>query len=374
MRWPSRTTVAIAWLAMAVLPCAAEPGAARLKDLGHFLGWNDTALVGYGIVTGLAGSGDSPNSAATRRALSNVLGRLGSNVPPDDLRSRNVATVIVTASLPPASSVGDKVDVVVTSVGDARSLVGGVLLMTPLLGPDKHAYALAQGSLVVGGYNFQDHFNIRQKNYPTTGVIANGGMVETTVDSRLTGADGRLTFVLKDPDFGTAQRIADALNAIQGPRLALAVNAHTVLIDSVRTGDDVNRFISRIENVTVSPEEAARVVVNERSGTIVAGGSVKISPVVIAQGDIKVSVDADTELAGAPYYGNTRHDGPELLVTNSKLEVTDARRDAVVTFPNTTVADLVQALTKAKVNTRGMIAILQAIKAAGALHADIIVQ
>ena len=149
----------------------------RLKDLGRFLGWRDNALIGYGIVTGLAGSGDSPRSVVTRQALSNVLSRLGANVPGDQLQSRNVAAVMVTATLPPSANVGDRIDVTVTSIGDARSLVGGILLMTPLLGPDQKNYALAQGALVVGGYNFEDNVNLRQKNYPTTGIVAGGANV-----------------------------------------------------------------------------------------------------------------------------------------------------------------------------------------------------
>src|SRR6185312_17031887 len=183
-------------LVLSLLCLLATPASAqsvRVKDLGRFLGWRDNALVGYGIVTGLAGSGDSPASAVTRQALSNVLGRLGSNISPDMLESRNVAAVIVTATLPPTAKVGDRIDVTATSIGDARSLVGGMLLMTPLLGADQQRYALAQGALVVGGYNFEDNGNLRQKNYPTTGVCVGGATVEAPVDADLVNADGRLT-------------------------------------------------------------------------------------------------------------------------------------------------------------------------------------
>lgn len=344
----------------------------RLKDLGRFLGWRDNALIGYGIVTGLAGSGDSPRSVATRQAMSNVLSRMGANVPADQLQSRNVAAVMVTATLPASANVGDRIDVTVTSIGDARSLAGGMLLMTPLLGPDQKSYALAQGSLVVGGYNFKDNANLRQKNYPTTGLVDGGATVEEPVDAKLLGADGRLTFILKDPDFTTAQRIADALNMAQGSNVASVESAEAVRIDA--SGGDIYRLISRIENVSVGPDQAARVVINERSGTVVAGGAVQISSVVIAQGDIKVSVSVDNQ-ASQPYvYGGYAPNARSLIVTNSKLEVSDASNDAVVRFPNTTVADLVSGLARAKVGTRDMIAILQAIKTAGALHADIIVQ
>ncbi len=368
------------FVALAALPAQAvtapprgQVDTVRLKDLGRFLGWRDNALIGYGIVTGLAGSGDSPRSVVTRQALSNVLSRLGASVPGDQLQSRNVAAVMVTATLPPSANVGDRIDVTVTSIGDARSLVGGILLMTPLLGPDQHGYALAQGALVVGGYNFKDNVNLRQKNYPTTGIVADGATVETAVTVDLVGADGRLTFVLKNPDFTTAQRIADALNREFGSGAASVRSAEAVQIAASAGGGDVHRLVAAVENVAIAPDQASRVVINERSGTVVAGGAVRISSVVVAQGDIKVSVTTDNSAFGYGYYG-AGADGRGGVVTNSQLEVSDGSNDAALRFPDTTVADLVRGLTKARVGTRGIIAILQAIKAAGALHADIIVQ
>lgn len=359
-------------LMLASLPAHAD--GVRIKDLGRFLGWRDNALVGYGIVTGLSGSGDSPRSAATKQALSNVLSRLGANIPATDIDSRNVAAVIVTATLPPSANIGDKIDVTVTSMGDARSLAGGMLLMTPLLGPDQRDYALAQGALVVGGYNFKDNFNLSQKNYPTTGTIASGATVERAVDANIVSTDGKLKFILKDPDFTTAQRIADALNQTLGPDMAVAEGADTVEINAAGSRGDLDRLISSVENVDVVPDEGARVVVNERLGTVVAGGGVKISSVVIAQGDIKVSITTDNQAVQPYIFDGRSRRGHDLVVTNSKLEVSDASDDAVVQLPNTSVADLVRALNEAKISTRRTIAILQAIKAAGALHADIIVE
>jgi flagellar P-ring protein precursor FlgI len=350
-----------------------DSGEVRLKDIGRFLGWRENALIGYGIVTGLTGSGDSPRSAATKQALSNVLSRLGANISPDLMQSRNVAAVMVTANLPPSANVGDRIDVTVTSIGDARSLAGGILLMTPLLGPDQRPYALAQGALTIGGYNFRDNLNLRQKNYPTSGIIAGGATVEAPVEANL-AVNGRLTFVLKDPDFTTAQRVADAINQRLGAIAASVKSAEAVEIAA--TGRDQNRLVAAVESVTITPDQAARVVINERSGTVVAGGGVKISSVVVAQGDIKVSVTTDNQAAPFFYdpsvYG--RYGSHGLIVTNSKLEVSDASNDVAVRFPNTTVADLVRGLGQAKVGTRDMIAILQAIKTAGALHAEIIVQ
>ncbi|MEI9997597.1 MAG: flagellar basal body P-ring protein FlgI [Rhizomicrobium sp.] len=356
----------------AAVPAGTQAEEVRLKDLGRFLGWRDNALIGYGIVTGLAGSGDSPRSIVTQQALSNVLSRLGSNVPGGLLQSRNVAAVMVTATLPPSANIGDRIDVTVTSIGDARSLVGGVLLMTPLLGPDKHDYALAQGALVVGGYNFEDNVNLRQKNYPTTGIVAGGATVEEQVAANLAAADGHLTFILRDPDFTTAQRIAVALNAKLGMGAATVESAEAVRI-SAAAGANPSLLVSLVETVTVAPDQVSRVVINERSGTVVAGGGVRVSSVVIAQGDIKVSVTTDDSY---PVYGlpGRGRDGHGIVVTNSKLDVSESTNDTAVRFPNTTVADLVRGLTQARVGTRNIIAILQAIKAAGALHADIVVQ
>jgi len=305
------------------------------------------------------------------------LGRLGTTIPAEQLQSRNVAAVIVTATLPASANIGDRIDATVTSIGDARSLVGGTLLMTPLMGPDQRPYALAQGSLVVGGYQFQDSVNLRQKNFPTAGILPGGATastVETAVDAVLLGPDRKLTFILKDPDFTTAQRVADGLNGALGTGAATVKGADAVLIDTRYAGGSVSRLMARIEDVSISPDVAARVVINERSGTVVAGGAVQISSVVVAQGDVKVSISVDRE-ASQPYvYGGFAPDVRSLIVTNSKLDVTEGVGDSVVRLPSGSVADLVQALSRAKVGTRSMIAILQAIKVAGALHADIIVQ
>lgn len=345
----------------------------RVKDLGRFLGWRDNALVGYGVITGLSGSGDSPRSEVTRQALKSVLGRLGANVTPDQVQSRNVAAVIVTATLPPSPHVGDRIDVTVSSIGDARSLVGGTLLMTPLQGPDQRTYALAQGQLVVGGYRFDNSLNLQQKNYPTSGIVPNGATVEAPVKADLLNGGDELLFILKDPDFTTAERIASGINAALGPDAARVRGADAVGIRPPSDRTDVYRLVARVENVMVTPATFSRVVINERSGTVVAGADVRISSVVISQGDIRVSVSVDNQASQPTLYGGYAGDVRSLIVTNTRLEVT-APKDAVISFPNTTVADLVEGLSKVHVDTRGVIAILQAIKAAGALHADIVVQ
>lgn len=368
-----RRTLACLLLTIATAFAAPASADVRIKDLGRFQGWRDNALVGYGLVVGLGGSGDSPRNEVTRQALTNVLGRLGTNISADQLQSRNVAAVMITATLPPSANTGDKLDVNVSSIGDARSLVGGTLLMTPMLGPDQHPYALAQGQLVVGGYRFDDNENVQQKNYPTSGVLPGGATVETPVRANLVTPSQELVFILGQPDFTTAQRVADGINSHLGFGMAEVRGADQVAIRAPSAGAELYRLISQIENVEVRPQAAAIVVINERSGTVVAGGQVEISSVVISQGDIKVSVVANRQGSQPSGVDGYLPDVRSLVITNTKLEILPSR-DAVVRFPNTTVADLVEGLQRVHVDTRGVINVLQAMKAAGSLHAQIIVQ
>ncbi|HWW12834.1 MAG TPA: flagellar basal body P-ring protein FlgI [Brevundimonas sp.] len=363
--------------AMAVILSLTAPAAlaqtVQLRDLGRLQGWRDTALVGYGIVTGLTGTGDSPRNAVTQRAVSNALGRLGSNLSPEDIRSRNVAAVMVTAVLPPSANVGDRIDVTVTSLGDSRSLSGGVLLMTPLMGPDQQPYALAQGPLVVGGFQFASQQNSEQRNVPTAGVISGGATIEVGTEARTLESNGDLVFVLREPSFITAVRIVDAINASGTGAAARVGDADMVRIDT-RGAPDLFRLIAAIEALPISPATVARVVVNERTGTVVAGGDVRLSSVSVSQGDIRVSVRQRNEASQPVVYGGRNDDLTGLIVRNTSIEVTEDKGDAVVTFPNTTVGDLMEGLARVGVDTRGKIAVLQAIRAAGALHADIVVQ
>lgn len=345
----------------------------RIKDLGRFMGARDHALVGYGLVVGLSGTGDSPRSAQTRQAFSNVLGRLGANVPADQLQSRNVAAVMVTAVLPPTANLGDRLDVSVSSVGDARSLVGGTLLMTGLMAPDGETYAMAQGPLLVGGYRFDADANVKQQNFPGSGVMAAGATVEKSVQANLLSADNSLVFILRNPDVTTAERVAQSINATLGGRAASVRDATAIRIATDGAQSNIYRLIAAIENARVAPDSLARVVVNERSGTVVAGAGVRIAESVISQGDIRVSVSIDRQ-ASQPYVvGGYAPGAQSLVVTNTRLDVSNGK-DAVVTFPNTTVGDLVEGLARVNVDTRGVISILQALKAAGTLHADIVVQ
>lgn len=372
MSWKAALAAALLSLTLGAPPVWAQETA--IKGLGRFEGWRENALIGYGIVVGLAGSGDSPRSAVTRQALRNVYSRLGAVVSDQDINSRNVAVVIVVASLPPSANIGDRLSATVSSTADARSLAGGTLLMTPMLGPDGQPYALAQGPLIAGGDSFESQLNLNQRNYPTAARLEGGATVERPVNANLVREDGRLGFLLYEPNFTTADRIASAINGRFGARVAEAIGADEVRIDPAPSAGDLTRFLSLVENLTISPDRVPRVVINERTGTIVAGGDVTISSVVVSQGDVRVTVTADTTASQPDFLYGFASGVRSLVITNTTLEVERGGDDVVASFPNTTVADLVQGLSRARIDTRRIISILQAIKTAGALHAEIVVQ
>jgi flagellar P-ring protein precursor FlgI len=354
---------------------AAQADTVRLKDLGKFAGWRENALVGYGIVTGLAGSGDSPGNKATRQSIANLLAQFDVAVPPDDVLSRNAAAVMVTARLPPVARTGDTLDVTVTSLADARSLAGGNLLLAPLKGPDGKVYALAQGALFVGGYKYDLNGNVAQKNHPTVGSIPAGATVEVPVRATILRPDGTLTFTLAEADFTTANRIAEAINGAFGQALARAQDAEGVDIavpEASRTR--LVDFVTRIERLSVEPDTRARVVVDERTGTVVSGGDVRIARVVISHGDLKLSIVTDNLVSQPLVIGRTGDSVRTEVVSNSRIRVNERDETGYVSASNNTVADLIQALTRIKTSTRDIISILRAVKAAGALHADLVIQ
>lgn len=354
---------------------AADVDAIRIKDLGKMAGWRENALTGYGLVTGLAGTGDSSRNKATRQSIANMLSRFDLTIVADDVQSRNVAAVMVTASLSPFARAGDALDVTITSIGDARSLVGGALMLAPLKAANGQTYALAQGALSVGGYKYDMNGNVVQKNHPTVASIPGGATVEQGVVNDVTDGGKTVTFVLADPDYTTASRVASAINQKLGMQLAVAQDASGIEI-SIPDGRRARLadFLTTLENVTVEPDRRAKVVINERTGTVVSGGDVRISKVAVSQGDLKVTIMTDNSVAqplqlsryGAVQRGAT--------LPNSQVEVSEGGETGFVAATNNTVADLVQALTRSKTNTRDIISILRAVKAAGALHAELIVQ
>jgi flagellar P-ring protein precursor FlgI len=375
-----KSFVAAAMAAAAVLLLAAAPASAqdfgvRIKELGRLDGVRENMISGYGIVTGLAGTGDSSRSQATLQSVANALREFGLNVTPAQLASRNVAAALVSASLPPFARSGDKVDVIVSSMGDARSLTGGALLMTPLYGPDRRIYALAQGAVSVGGYKYELNANVVQKNHPTTGIVPEGAVVEADVTAQVLSPDGTMRLVLFDPDYTTASRIAAAINE-KLSTAAAAIDAGRVAI-RVPEGerDRVVDFVARLESLTVQPDQRARVVINERTGTVVSGGGVRLSNVSVAHGDLKVTVVTDF-LVSQPE-GLLIRPGPGVrteVVPRTRIEANEGGMNSVTMPAGATVSDLVAALKQVKSTTREVIAILQSIKRAGALHAELVIQ
>jgi flagellar P-ring protein precursor FlgI len=365
----------LAALATAAASTACFAETVRIKDLGKLQGWRENTLVGTGVVTGLAGTGDSSTNRTTRQALSNVMSQFNLNIAPDQIQSRNVAVVMVSASLSPFSREGDALDVTVTSIGDARSLVGGSLVLTPLKAANGKIYALAQGALSVGGYRYDANGNVVQKNHPTVGSVPNGATVEVGVTAQVMSPTYQMTFVLNEPDYTTANRIADAMNLKFGAGVAQARDASGIeLAVPPEQRQQIVAFVARLESVSVEPDRRAKVVINERTGTVVSGGDVRISKVAISHGDLKVSVRNET-VASQPngFIGQAGDGIRTALVTNTRVEVDEQNGPGFI-MGDSTVADLVQSLARLKTNTRDIISILRAIKAAGALHAELILQ
>lgn len=357
-----------------VLSWASPSDMVRIKDLGRVDGWRDNPLIGYGLVTGLAGSGDSARSKATSQSIANMLSQFNINLASDQVTSRNVAAVMITGTLPPFARPGDKVDLNVTSIGDARSLLGGTLLLAPLKGPDGRTHALAQGPISVGGYKYDANGNLVQKNHPTVGSIPSGATVEVGVPTTVV-KHGLVQLILAEPDYATASRIARAINAHFGSQTAQPHDASSIdiRVDPVRQENLVS-FLTSVESLSIEPDQRARVVINERNGTVIAGGDVRISSITISHGDMKVSINTEN-MVSQPLL--VAHTGPGIrteVVQNSQIEVQEVRDGMVITSGSNSVADLVRMLTKVKTSTRDIISILQGIKAAGALHAELIIQ
>lgn len=361
----------------ALVPEPAQASQVRIKDIARVQGQRQHIIVGYGIVTGLAGTGDSASNRATRQSIANMLAQFNLSVPADAVTSRNVAAVVVSAALPAFSKPGDSVDVVVTSLGDARSLVGGSLLLVPLKGPDGHVYALAQGALTVGGYKYDANGNVTQKNHPTAATVPGGAIVELSPPADEVGSQGNANFSISlfDADYTTASRMADAINREMGPAVAKAVDAQGVVvrIPTAYQGRLVD-LIRRVESLEVDTDQRARVVVNERTGTVVSGASVRIEPVAISYGDLKISIANETNVSQPIILGGLNPGVGSVPYTNTRVDVREQSGAALVTQSGGTVSDLVQALAKLKTNTRDVVSILKALKSAGALHAELVVQ
>jgi len=357
---------------------AGAQASTRLKEIARIEGARSNDIVGYGIVVGLAGTGDSPRSRATMQSVTNALTQFGVRVPVDDVNSRNVAAVIITATLPPFSQPGDQIDANVSSLGDARSLVGGTLLMAPLRAANDRVYALAQGQISVGGFQFDFNGNLVQKNHPTVGVIPNGASIERGTVDELVSEAGTINLILDNPDFTTASRIKNALNELLGPQRAMAVHAGKIVVKPPEGMYDLVDLITSIENVELTPDQVARVVINERTGTVISGGNVSISDVTISHGAIRVAITTDYYVSQPNLgYFNTGVGASgvrSVVVPDTEIDVQEDLAESIDLPSGTSIGDLVTALRQIRTSTRDVITILQGIKRAGALHAELIIQ
>lgn len=363
--------LAVASVAAVGAPVAATPAWAnpRIKDIADFEGVRDNQLVGYGLVVGLAGTGDSlRNSPFTRQSLAAMLERLGVNSTNGNLNTRNVAAVMVTSNLPPFASQGSRIDVTVSAMGDARSLAGGQLLVTPLMGADQQVYAVAQGPLAIGGFAASGASGSSvTRGVPTAGRIASGALVEREISFDI--ADRRdLRLSLRNPDFTTAQHIASAINASVGGNAARASSPGSVELhrpDSY-SGDMVS-LVGSIENLEVAVDNPARIVIDESSGIVVMGDNVRVSTVAIAQGNLTISVTEDPFVSQPSPLSH----GTTQVVPQSGVNVQEDEGGLVVVPGGVPLRQLVNGLNALGVSPRDMISILQALKTAGAIQADI---
>jgi flagellar P-ring protein precursor FlgI len=363
----------LAALFVAVL--AAPAHADRVRDLCDVVGARENQLLGYGVVTGLTNTGDdvfsSPFAAQSLLALTR---RLGVQIDAGQLRLRNVAAVIVTATIPPFAKPGSHLDVTISSMGNARSLSGGVLLQAPLYGADRHVYAVAQGPLVLGGFEAKGASGSSIKsNVTTSGRIPSGALVEREIPMPY-AQDDVITLALKQGDFVTAQRIADAVNKLLGNGAAMAVDGGTVRVKSKELAGRPVELLAKLSDIDVQPASSAKVIINERTGTIVAGGDVRLSPVAIAQGGLTIVI-RETPIVSQPLapFGRT---GTTVVTPHTEITAEQEKPSPSMTFLDgaTSLADVTNALSALGVGPRELSSILQALRTAGALRAEIVMQ
>ena len=363
----SALLIAVAALLLASTTRAAGEEAAhlvRLKDISSIEGVRDNLLIGYGLVVGLKGTGDSQQTIFTNQTLGNILNRMGVSIPPTAILVHNVASVFVTATLPPFAKPGMHIDVEVSSVGDAKSLLGGLLLLSSLNGPDGRTYALAQGPLIVGGYAVGARSNSKQVNTPTDGIISGGGIVERDTSVNLEGVK-TLNLLLRDPDFQTAQDVAGVINQSLGKNLAHAVDSRRIEISGIDPAPQAAvQLLAKIEDLTVRVQPAAKVIISERTGTIVMGGDVTLSACSVLHGNLTISVV--TVMQVSQPYPNSK--GTTEVVPQTTVAAGESAVQSIQLQAGSTVEDLVKGLQAIGATPSDVVSILQAIQADGALN------
>ncbi|WP_068314586.1 flagellar basal body P-ring protein FlgI [Polycladidibacter hongkongensis] len=359
-----------ALLLLLLLPYLIHPAnsASRIKDIADFEGIRENQLIGYGLVVGLNGSGDGLNNAPfTRQSLQAMLERLGVNTNELDLNTKNAAAVMVTANLPPFSTQGSRIDVAVSALGDASSLQGGTLLVTPLIGANGETYAIAQGPVTVAGFEASGDAASITRGVPTSGRVANGGLVEKEVDFKLASLD-TLRIALRNPDLTTTRRVALAINELIGLPTAEPLDSATVRISLPRLYDgNIVDLLTDIEQLVIEPDMPARIVIDESSGIIVMGKEVKVSTVAVAQGNLTVTIAEAPQVSQPDPFSL----GETTQVPRTNVSVDEDNSHLAIVSEAVTLQQLVDGLNALGISPRDLIAILQAIKAAGALQAEI---
>jgi flagellar P-ring protein precursor FlgI len=352
---------------LALFAQCVEAGEVRVKDVARIQGVRENELYGYGLVIGLNGTGDKASTIFTVQSIASMLQRMGVQVPRDRIGVKNVAAVVVTAKLPAFAKAGTGLDVSVASIGDASTLQGGMLLLTPLQAADGNVYAVAQGPVSIGGFKVDGGAggDKVQKNHPTVGRIPNGAIIERDVPTTVV-QNQTLAIAPNNPDFTTAGRLAEAVNkTLEGPR-AKAEDAVTVRV-SVRPEDDLIALIGSLERIRIRPDAVAKVVINERTGTIIMGSEVRISTVAIAHGNLSVQIRSETQVSQPAPFAR----GRTAVIPKNEVSVREDKNSMLVIEEGASIGDLVQALNAIGVTSRDLISILQAIKHAGALQADL---
>jgi flagellar P-ring protein precursor FlgI len=344
-------------------------GATRIKDIADVEGVRGNQLLGYGVVVGLNGTGDGNNVEFTTKSLSNMLENMGIRVDPQKINVKNVAAVLVTADLPPFVRPGSRIDVNLSSIGDAKSLAGGTLLFTPLRGADGNVYAVAQGPISVGGFSIAGDTDAAIKNHPTVGVISEGAIVERKIPFDLFRSE-QIRIVLRSPDFTTMTRMVRSINAEFGREVAFPLDSASVEIPlTTELRKNAVSFVSRLEQVQVVQDLGAKVVVNERSGTVVIGESVRVSTVALAHGNLSIAIKTDNQVSqpGALAGGETT------TITNTDIDVSEDVKRLSIVGGEVTLGEVVSALNALGATPRDLVSIFTALKRAGALHAELVI-
>lgn len=363
----ARALRALTLLAFLAAFVSSTADAARLKDMASVKGVRSNQIIGYGLVVGLRGTGDKAGARFTTQSLRSLLSKMGIALDPNAIRVANVAAVMVTADLPPFARTGAEIDAVVSSIGDAQSLEGGMLLMTPLLGNDGEIYAIAQGAVAVGGFSVQGGGASVSQNHPTVGTLVGGATVEREVPYSLVGRE-QFEISLHNPDFTTARRTASRINEAFGTQVAAARDSGTLdlkIPDGFR--NDVVGFLARVETLDVVPDKSARIILNERTGTIVMGDQVRVSTVAVSHGNLTVIVNRTNQVSQPAPFGR----GQTTRLQNTEIEAFEEQAQLSIIEETVTIGELVRALNAMGTTPTDLISIIQAIKASGALAAEV---